>query len=137
MVWIEFDHTTKLVNGTVVIEEFQKGEILSGTPPEQSAEHAASLRKAAASGRASDFWHGYLKLALEGIGRPGAWYGPTDIAEAYAQLGNKDKALEWLEKAYGERDGIPLSALNCFPGFKSLHGDPRFADLMRRLNLRE
>jgi tetratricopeptide (TPR) repeat protein len=58
------------------IEEFQKGEILSGTPPEQSAEHAASLRKAAASGRASDFWHGYLKLALDGIGRPGHGTAP-------------------------------------------------------------
>jgi hypothetical protein len=76
MVWIEFDHTTKLVNGTVVIEEFQKGEILSGTPPEQSAEHAASLRKAAASGRASDFWHGYLKLALEGHWATGGMVRP-------------------------------------------------------------
>jgi Tfp pilus assembly protein PilF len=120
------------------IEEFQKGEILSGTPPEQAVERAAALRKAARSGRASDYWRGYLKLGLESIGqRDQAWFGPTDIAEAYAQLGNNDKAFEWLEKAYQDREGIPLSALNCDPGFKNLHGDPRFADLMRRLHLRE
>jgi tetratricopeptide (TPR) repeat protein len=120
------------------IEEFQKGEILSGTPPEQAAEHAAALRRAASAGGASDFWRGYLKLGLENIGRPDqSWFGPTDIAEAYAQLGNKDKAFEWLEKAYQDREGIPLSALNCDPGYKALHGDPRFSDLLRRLHLRE
>ncbi|MBZ5728725.1 MAG: tetratricopeptide repeat protein [Acidobacteriia bacterium] len=120
------------------IEEFQKGEILSGTPPEQAAEHAAAWRKAAATGRPGDYWQGYLKLGLESIGQPDqAWFGPTDIAEAYAQLGNKDQAFEWLEKAYGDREGIPLSALNCDPGFKNLHGDPRFADLLRRLKVRE
>jgi TolB-like protein/DNA-binding winged helix-turn-helix (wHTH) protein len=120
------------------IEEFQKGEILSGTPPDQAAEHAAALRKAARSGRASDYWRGYLSLGLESIGRPDhPWFGVTDIAEAYAQLGNKDKAFEWLEKAYQDREGIPLSALNCDPGFRNLHGDPRFSDLLRRLHLKE
>ncbi len=120
------------------IEEFQKGEILSGTPPEQAAEHAAALRKAARNGRPGDYWRGYLQLSLESLGRPDhAWFGATVVAEAYAQLGNKDKAFEWLEKAYQDREGIPLSALNCDPGFKALHGDPRFADLLRRLHLRE
>ncbi len=120
------------------VEEYQKGEILSGTPPEQAARHAVALRKAAATGRTSDFWRGYLKLAMEGIKQPDqSWFGPYHIAEIYAQLDNKNKAFEWLEKAYGEREGIQMSALNCNPAFGSLHGDPRFADLLRRMNLRE
>ena len=120
------------------IDEFEKGEILVGTPPEQAASHAVAMRRAARSGRASDYWQGYLELGLEALGQAGQqWFGPTDIAEAYAQLGNKDKAFGWLEKAYRESEGIPLSALNCDPGFRNLHGDPRFAALLRRLNLRE
>ena len=120
------------------VEEYQKGEILSGTRPEQAAEHASALRRAAGTGRPSDFWRGYLKLALEGNKRPDQlWFGPFHIAVIYAQLENKDRAFEWLEKAYREREGIQLSALNCDPAFKSFHGDPRFTDLMRRLNLRE
>ncbi|MBZ5603953.1 MAG: hypothetical protein LAO79_16765 [Acidobacteriia bacterium] len=117
------------------IEEFEKGEILVGTSPRLAAGHAAVLRKAARSGRAADAWRGYLDLGLQTIGEPEQnWFGPTDIAEAYAQLGEK---VEWLEKAYDDREGIPLSALNRDPGFKNLHGDPRFTDLMARLKLRE
>lgn len=120
------------------IEEFEKGEILEGASPEQAADHGAALRRAAVSGRASDYWRGYLELGLEAIAQPEQiWFSAIDIAGAYAQLGNKNKAFEWLEKAYQDRDGIPLSALNCDPGFRNLHGDRRFADLMRRLNLRE
>ncbi|MGH9695022.1 MAG: tetratricopeptide repeat protein, partial [Bryobacteraceae bacterium] len=120
------------------IDEFQRGEILTGIPPEQAAEHAAALRRALATGQAGGFWQGYLELALKSVGRPTQqWFGRFQVAEIYGQLGNNDKAFEWLEKAYQNREGIPLSALNCAPGFKNLHGDPRFSDLLRRLHLRE
>jgi TolB-like protein/Flp pilus assembly protein TadD len=47
-------------------------------------------------------------------------------------LGEKDKAFEWLEKAYEERYVIPLKV---DPQFDPLRSDPRFADLLRRMNL--
>jgi hypothetical protein len=37
---------------------------------------------------------------------------PVHIAEAYARLGDKDKAFEWLERAYRERDGVRLGFIN-------------------------
>jgi tetratricopeptide (TPR) repeat protein len=53
-----------------------------------------------------------------------------------AVLGRKDEAFEWLDRAYEERD--PLLALIkhlllCDP----LRDDPRFEDLLRRMNLLE
>jgi TolB-like protein len=47
-------------------------------------------------------------------------------------LGEKDKAFEWLEKAYEERYVIQLKV---DPQFDPLRSDPRFTDLLRRMNL--
>lgn len=50
----------------------------------------------------------------------------------YAALGEKDKAFEWLEKGYDERFLIHIKTE---PAFDPLRSDPRFADLLRRMNL--
>jgi adenylate cyclase len=50
----------------------------------------------------------------------------------YAGLGDKDKAFEWLEKAYQERSDS-LAWFHNDPESKSLHDDPRFAALMRKI----
>jgi tetratricopeptide (TPR) repeat protein len=47
-------------------------------------------------------------------------------------LGEKDKAFEWLEKAYEERFVIQIKV---DPQFDPLRSDPRFTDLLRRMNL--
>jgi hypothetical protein len=44
----------------------------------------------------------------------------------------KDKAFDWLEKAYEENYIIVIKV---HPGFDPLRSDPRFADLLRRMNL--
>lgn len=56
------------------------------------------------------------------------------LARYCAVLGDKQKAFDWLEKAY--RNHHPwLAQLNVDPQFESLHSDPRFADLLRREGL--
>jgi TolB-like protein/DNA-binding winged helix-turn-helix (wHTH) protein/Tfp pilus assembly protein PilF len=56
------------------------------------------------------------------------------IATIYAGLGDKDKAFKFLEKAYQERS----SDLPYFVGadlrMDTLRSDPRFQDIMRRMN---
>ena len=59
---------------------------------------------------------------------------PSLFAEYHAQLGEKDQAFEWLETAYDQRDG-QLSFLNVMPLWDPLRDDPRFHDLLRRMNL--
>ena len=53
----------------------------------------------------------------------------------------KDKAIEWLEKGYGERStGGAFANIKVDPAYDPLRydplrSDPRFADLLRRMNL--
>jgi TolB-like protein/DNA-binding winged helix-turn-helix (wHTH) protein/Tfp pilus assembly protein PilF len=56
--------------------------------------------------------------------------------QIYAALGEKDKAFEWLEKAYEERS-IALGGedIRVDPTYDPLRSDPRFQDLLRRMNL--
>lgn len=121
------------------IAEFEKGEILVGTNPDKAAQHAAALRHAFQTRGAKGYWQESLSLGLQTVNESDQhWFStPIHIAEAYARLGDKDKAFEWLEKAYDERDGIRLGFVNCNDGFNNLHGDPRFSDLLRRLGLPE
>jgi len=56
------------------------------------------------------------------------------IAQVHAALGEMDQAFAWLEKAFQNRDG-GLTLIKEIPNLDSLHGDPRFADLVRRIGL--
>jgi tetratricopeptide (TPR) repeat protein len=53
----------------------------------------------------------------------------------YTGLGQKDEAFHWLEKSYEEHDAGPFSMVKVYPIFDPLRSDPRFADLLRRMNL--
>ena len=56
------------------------------------------------------------------------------IAEVYAYRGEADKAFEWLERAYRERDP-GLNQLKVDPLLKGLHQDRRYADLLKTMRL--
>ena len=58
--------------------------------------------------------------------------GYFQLACMHAKIGNKDKAFEYLEKAFGERS-FQISVLQVEPQFDALRSDPRFADLTRRV----
>jgi serine/threonine protein kinase/tetratricopeptide (TPR) repeat protein len=56
------------------------------------------------------------------------------IAEVYAWRGEADKAFEWLDRAYTNRDpGVCL--VKADPFVVSLHSDPRFAAFLTKLKL--
>ncbi|MGA2397841.1 MAG: hypothetical protein ABSG30_07250 [Steroidobacteraceae bacterium] len=71
--------------------------------------------------------------ALEKLISVGAADGAYQIAEVYAWRGEKDKAFEWLERAYRQEDG-GLTHLKIDPPFASLHSDARFSALLQKLN---
>jgi tetratricopeptide (TPR) repeat protein len=56
------------------------------------------------------------------------------IAEVYAYRGETDKAFEWLDRAYRQRDpGTPELKTN--PLMRSLRPDPRYAQLLKKMRL--
>jgi serine/threonine-protein kinase len=57
-----------------------------------------------------------------------------NLALVYAGLGEKDKTFEWLEKGL-ERKDEEMTFLGVDPRFDGFRSDPRFADLLRRMNL--
>ncbi len=61
------------------------------------------------------------------------YVSPYAIAYLHCSLGDKDKAFQWLEKAYQERNSM-LAFLKVDPLFDPLRSDSRFQDLVRRMN---
>jgi TolB-like protein/Flp pilus assembly protein TadD len=58
------------------------------------------------------------------------------IAYAYAWRGEKNKAFEWLERAYRQHDG-GLTQLKTDPLLAALRSDPRFKAMLKKINLPE
>jgi hypothetical protein len=58
---------------------------------------------------------------------------PTSVAGLYAFAGDKEQCLAWLERAYSGRD--PNLPYLWMPDFDFARSDPRFRDLMMRMNL--
>ena len=58
---------------------------------------------------------------------------PLFIAELYAQLGDKDRAFQWLNTGYGEHDYYLLELRTDFM-LDPLHSDPRWAELVKKMN---
>ena len=56
------------------------------------------------------------------------------MAVLYGALGEKDKAFEWLERSYQQRDSF-LARLKVDPNLDDLRADPRFQSLLERMKL--
>jgi Tfp pilus assembly protein PilF len=61
---------------------------------------------------------------------------PTAVAGIYAMLGEKDKAFEWLERAYDERSGY-LAAIQVDFIFENLRDDVRYQAFIEKMGLKK
>ena len=59
---------------------------------------------------------------------------PEAYALVYVGLGNKDRAFQWLNRAIDDRQGW-VTFIKAEPLLDNLRSDPRFDDLLRRMNL--
>lgn len=57
-----------------------------------------------------------------------------DLVIVYAGLDDKEKAFEWLEKAFADHS-VFLAFLKLEPMMDTLHSDPRWNDLQRRVGI--
>ena len=85
----------------------------------------------AKQGRGRDA-HKVLQLLAERSQQ--AYVSPYEAALVFAGLGQKDKALECLEKAYAERSlSAPFPRFD--PRLANVRRDPRFQDFVRSIGL--
>jgi len=66
--------------------------------------------------------------------REGGYFPALFIAMVYVGLGELDRALEWLEKAFAQRDSL-LPVLEVDQMWDPVHSDPRCTDLLERMGL--
>ncbi len=59
-----------------------------------------------------------------------------DIAQVYAFRGQSDDAMQWLERAYAQKDPY-LYKIKCDPLLKNLEGEPRYKAFLKKMNLPE
>ncbi len=76
-----------------------------------------------------------LEVALKLEKTNNSWYA-YGIAEIYTALGDIDKAIYWIEEAYKQRTNF-VPWFNSDAYYKPLYNDPRFIEIMGRLNLPE
>ncbi|HEU4390866.1 MAG TPA: winged helix-turn-helix domain-containing protein [Blastocatellia bacterium] len=81
---------------------------------------------------AKAYWQRVLELTKQDLKNKEAV--EVRLAEAYAQLGEKDRALELLERAY-DRHSCWMPFLNVHPNLESLRSDPRFLEILKRIGV--
>jgi eukaryotic-like serine/threonine-protein kinase len=91
---------------------------------------ACSLARA---GRRTDAQHIIDELILASKSK---FVSQSSIAMGYGGLGEKDKAFEWLDKSLESHDEAILWIYK-HPMFSPLRDDPRFRELLKKLNLAE
>jgi len=110
------------------IDEFQKE---AQSDRDDQVSEALLARAYALSGKTADaekILHTLEELAKQ------RYVSSSDIAVICADLGEKDRAFWWLEKAYEERSNA-LIYLKLDPAFDLLRSDQRFAALSARIGL--
>ena len=62
------------------------------------------------------------------------YLSPVELATVHISLGNNDRAIDWMERAYEERRGW-MAYLNVHPVVDPLRNEPRFKVLVRKMGL--
>jgi len=95
-------------------------------------EEAAGLADAYQTLGKEGYWRWWLDYWTEMAKQ--RYVSSEQFARIYAHLGETDQVFEQLEKAYDEHD-VALLLGRSLPAYDPLRDDPRFTDLLLRMNL--
>jgi tetratricopeptide (TPR) repeat protein len=113
------------------IPEYQKAVELSQGDQDPTAALAHAYAATGRKGEAQKILQEWLRQSKT------KYVSPYMIATVYASLGDKDKAFEYLEKAYQEKSSDLPYFLRADLRVDNLRSDPRSQDLLRRMNFPE
>lgn len=111
-------------------------ESLAETKASYAVDH--EMQETLTQGYAQSGYRGAMKCAADMMAARArkTYVGPVEVATLYNEAGEKDRALEWLEKGLEVRDPV-MAYLDLWPDLEPLRSDPRFQNLLRRMNLPE
>jgi TolB-like protein len=110
------------------VAEFEKAVAASSGSPLMRAEYANALALSGDTNKAQAELNSLIEMSKQ------KYISAYHIAAIYAGLKDKDHAFEWLEKAFQDRADW-MAFLKVDPRFDGLHSDPKFTDILRRMNL--
>jgi eukaryotic-like serine/threonine-protein kinase len=109
------------------VEEAQRMVAVARRSPASLTGLAHSYARA---GREAD-----ARALVDEVTRPGAGYvAPGSLAVVHAVLGDRELALDWLERAFDEGSN-QIAYLGAQPAFRALADHPRFQALLARAGL--
>jgi TolB-like protein/DNA-binding winged helix-turn-helix (wHTH) protein/Tfp pilus assembly protein PilF len=111
------------------IPEYQKAVELSGGDADATAALAHAYAVSGQKTRAENILRDVLRQSGD------SYVSPYLIATMYGGLGDKNRAFEFLQKAYDERSSDLPYFLNADLRIDSLRSDPRFAGLLKKMQL--
>lgn len=116
------------------IAEETRARLLNGEDPESAVKKDEALRQAFKQGGARGYWEKELELLQKEESPPEAYQGPYGSAILFARLGERQKALDALEKAFDERV-VAMTEIGVEPALDPLREDARFRRLLARVGL--
>lgn len=121
------------------IGEETRARLLSGQDARDALHAEDALRAAFAARGQRGYWEKILELSQTGLNQTGvtspeAYSTSYGIAMLYARLGDTDRAIESLQRAYAEHQ-FAMTEIGIEPALDSLRSDPRFKDLLRGVGL--
>jgi len=111
------------------VSEYQRAVELSHGDTDTIAGLAHAYIAMGNRAKAEEIFRNFLRQSKKN------YVSPYMIATIYAELGDKDKAFDFLEKAYQERSPDIPYFLKADLRLDTLRSDPRFQDLVRRVGL--
>jgi serine/threonine protein kinase len=121
-------------NYPAAIQEFKSGDLLKGADPAKATADYAALQQAYDTAGEAGYFRKWIDLirADSSLPEEQQLFSEQDLAGCYAQLGEKEKALDELEKNLTQ---IKYWELKFEPLYDNLHDEPRFKALLKRARL--
>jgi tetratricopeptide (TPR) repeat protein len=110
------------------VAEYQHLEKVTGQPMPGLAVTYARMGK---TSEARNILREMLELAAR------KYVSPEQVAMIYANLGEKDQAFIWIEKAYEARSAWLVTVILVSPSYDPIRADPRYTALLRKMRLEQ
>jgi TolB-like protein/Tfp pilus assembly protein PilF len=115
------------------LNEIEKRLVLQGENPAEIAKGKRQVLDALRSGGPKAYWSKILEFMMQDI-KKGIDVPASERAAIYSELGDRDEAFKWLEKAIENREA-DTPWLKVAPVWDNLRDDPRFAELIKKVGL--
>jgi len=115
------------------VNETEKRVLLEGMKPEAISKVKSEIMSAARNGGKKGYWSKILELTMQDV-KKGGEPSALSLAAIYSEIGNRDEAFKWLEKAYQTKQG-DLGWLKVAPTWDNIREDARFAEIVKKVGL--